>query len=160
MIDNDTPPASAVKSALPCPPRRRWVSLVLCTLIFAGGVVIGAGLAVLAPWEEWPPPKRTFQQRRDRLTERIAEKLDLRADQTAALRDIVEQRLENLEAIRRSILPKIEVEAEALNRQLTPLLTDEQAARWRDLYTTLHARWFAPPDENAATRPASAPAQP
>lgn len=147
-------------STISVPPSRprRWVTLVLCTIIFVAGGVLGSGLTVLLRLEEWPRPKKTFEERRDQLTERIAEKLQLDTKQTDALRNIVGQRLQNLETIREKILPEMQIEAETLDRELRPLLNEEQIPRWEELYATLYEKWFRTPlTPTTETQPATQP---
>jgi hypothetical protein len=122
---------------------RRWVTLVLCTIIFLAGGVVGWGLTVCRQQEEeWPRPQKTFEQRRDRFTDRIAGKLDLTPEQTDELREIVGRRIRAFEAIREKILPEMKAQHEALDRELRPLLNEEQAKRWDELYAELNQRWF------------------
>ncbi|MBN1553502.1 MAG: hypothetical protein JXA11_02060 [Phycisphaerae bacterium] len=148
------------------PPRpRRWVTLVLCTVILIAGGVLGSGITILLDQEDWPRPKRTFEERRDRLVNRIAEKLQLDPAQTESLREIVGRRLKNLEAIREKILPEMEAESNNLYRELSARLNKQQQKQWDELHATLHERWFSStekgeeeqqsPSEGASSQPAN-----
>lgn len=132
--------------APPSPPRR-WVTFLLCTIIFLAGAIVGSGITVWLRLEDWPRPARTFEQRRDRLTDRIAGKLDLNTEQTETLRTIIGERLENLEKIREKILPEMQTEAETLNRELSAVLTEKQKQQWNELYATLFKKWFRAPND-------------
>lgn len=142
------------------PPRRprRWVTLLLCTVIFLAGGVLGAGVTILLKVETWPRPRKTLEERRDQMTDRIAGKLSLDQKQTKKLRAIVERRLRNIETIRLKILPEMNTEADALDRELRAILKKDQVASWEKLFATLRKNWFRetpPPTTN--TQPATQP---
>ncbi len=136
------------------PQKRRWTTLILCSVIFISGGVIGAGLAVLWNTRPWPPPRRTLQERTDRLTKKIADKVDLSAEQTEQLRAIIKERLEEIESIRLEISPKMQAQAQLLDAKITPLLDDRQKTKWKKLYAKLFRRWLnKPPTTQPATQP-------
>jgi hypothetical protein len=153
-----TPETSEPTIVVPPARPRRWVTLVLCTVIFAAGGIVGWGLTVRLQQKDWPPPNKTFEQRRDQFTERIGGKLDLTPEQTDTLRDIVSRRIRAFESIRQKMLPEMHAQHEALDRELRPLLNEEQAKRWDELYAALNERWFTPaPSEGAETQPTTQP---
>ena len=135
-------------------PRRRCLTVVGLVVIFASGGVLGSALTVILRDRAWPRPRRTLEEVRDRLTERIAGKLRLSGDQTEQLRQIVGDRLKELRQLRRQIQPEAQRIAKGLRQKVAALLTDEQRPRWAELYSELFERWFADP---ASTRPASQP---
>jgi len=138
--DADTP----VITVPPLRPRR-WVTLVLCTVIFLAGAVLGTGVTILLKVETWPRPRKTLEERRDQLTERIAGKLSLDKKQTKKLQKIVERRLMNIEKIRQKILPEMRNQSDALDRELRAILKKDQIASWDKLYHTLRKTWFREP---------------
>lgn len=131
--------------AVPPPRPRRWVTIVLCTLIFLAGGVVGTGITLLLKLEKWPRPTKTFLERRDRLTNRIARNLSLDAEQTEKLRTIVEKHMWNIETIRQKILPDMKAESDSLDRELRAILNEEQLRKWDELYGTLRKNWFHRP---------------
>lgn len=135
-------------------PRRRWLTVVGLVVIFLSGGVLGSALTVILRDRAWPRPRRTLEETRDRLTERIAGKLRLSGDQTEQLRQIVGDRLTEIRQLRRQIQPETERVAKRLRQRVAALLTDEQKSRWAELYAELFERWFLDP---ASTRPASQP---
>ena len=137
------------------PHKRRWVTLILCSVIFISGGVIGAGVAGLSRTKPWPPPRRTLQERTDRLTKKIADKVDLSAEQTEQLRVIIKERIEAIESIRHEMLPKMQAQVQLLDAKLTPLLDDRQNTKWKKLYAQLSRRWLnKPPTTQPSTQPA------
>ncbi len=139
------------------PPRkanRRVITPLLLVIIFISGALVGAGLTVVYRSQQPPRPRRSTEQIRDRLTHRIAERLDLSKQQTAQARGIIEQRLVELKELRRQIQPQMEAQAAILHSKLEPLLDDRQKALWDELYAELFARWFADP---VTTQPSTAP---
>ncbi len=151
--DADTP----IITVPPLKPRK-WVTLVLCSVIFLAGAVLGSGVTILLKVQTWPRPRKTLEERRDQLTERIAGKLSLNKKQTKQLKKIVERSLVNIEQIRLKILPEMQTQADALDRELRAILKKDQVAAWDKLYDTLRKTWFRePPKETSETQPATTP---
>ena len=151
---NDTP----ADKGLPSPsPKRRCSRVVLPIIIFVAGGLIGSGLTVIFRPEQTRRGRRSLEETRDRMTEKIADKLDLSVQQTEQLRRIVEDRLNELQKLRREVQPRMEKEAAILKANLAAVLNDEQKARWEELYTELFNRWFPEP---VSTQPATQPDAP
>lgn len=150
--------AEPVISVPPPAGLRRGLLLLLCSVIFLAGAVLGSGVTLLLKVEQWPRPRKSLPERRDQITRRIASRLSLDARQTEKLRAIVERRLRHMEAIRRKIQPEMTLEAESLNRELRAILKPAQVKRWDELYTELKDRWFPPlTTENGKTVPSQRP---
>jgi hypothetical protein len=133
--------------------------LVLLCVIFISGVVIGAGLTICTGAKDWPRPPRTSEQRRDALTERIAEKLQFNGEQTEQLRGVLGERIAQVMELQWSISPAKRVQAELLRDQVEAICTDKQGAAWGELYGRLEAKWFqADAEKPAASQPTSQPA--
>ena len=134
---------------------RRVITALLLAIIFVSGALVGAGLTVVYRSHRRSTPRRSTEQIRDRLTRRIAERLDLSEQQTESTRGIIEQRLVHLKELRRQVQPQMEAQAAILHSKLELVLDDRQKALWDELYAELFARWFQDP---VTTQPGTAPA--
>ncbi len=133
---------------------RRIITPLLLAIIFISGGLVGAGLTVVHRSQQRPRARRSTEQIRDRLTQRIAQRLDLSEQQTAHAREVIEQRLVELKELRRQVQPQMEAQAAILHSRLEALLDERQKALWDELYAELFARWFADP---VTTQPSTAP---
>ena len=122
------------------------------TIIFVAGILVGASLSVIVCSEPWPRPRRTLEQTRDALTERIADRLELSPAQTEQLRGVVEDRLTAIRQLRSQIQPQAQRQGELLRDNVAALLDERQRAKWAELYGVLSQKWFAEP---ASTQPAT-----
>ncbi len=151
---HDTP----ADKGLPRPsPKRRWAHVVLPIVIFVAGGLVGAGLTVIFRPEQTRRGRRSIEETRDRMTEKIADKLDLSAQQTEQLRQILEDRLKELQKLRREMQPRMEKQAAILKANVAAMLNDEQKARWEEFYAERFPRWFPEP---VSTQPATQPDAP
>ena len=151
---NDTP---ADKGLPRPPPKRRCSRVVLPIIIFVAGGLIGSGLTVIFRPEQTRRGRRSIEEIRDRMTEKIADKLDLSAQQTEQHRRIVEDRLKEWRKLFREIQPRLEKQAAILKANVAAMLNDEQKARWEQVYAERFNRWFPEP---VSTQPATQPDAP
>lgn len=116
-------------------PKQIWIILLLFTFTFGGGVA--AGFLLRAAIEPTPPqPVHGMGMRPDgRTRERVAERLNLTAEQADRFHDIVdEHRRTNrrrMASVRDSMEAVMRVEMDSLNARLAEVLTPEQLEEWR-----------------------------
>ena len=144
MTDNETNEI-AVEPAT----RRPWLrSLLLGIVILICGSVIGSvTTAILLQ------PSSEHGHRGDRLPQNIAERMQkkygLTDDQRQRLQVIFDEHIKKLSAIRTEIQPRMDAEQEALRQSVEPVLTPDQAKRWREEYENMRKQWHqresAPP---------------
>ena len=134
------------------PGKRRRLTLAGLIVIFVSGALVGSALTVIFRPERARRGRRTIEETRDSMTEKIAGRLDLSSEQTERLRKVVEDGLKELRELRREIQPRAERVAGGLREKVAALLDDEQRARWKEFYAELFKRWFPEP---ASTRPAT-----
>jgi len=150
---SDRPTAS---SALPRAKPPRWVSRTVLAVVFVSGGLIGASLTVLLrPDKEWRG-RSSVEKRRERIVAMIADEVDLSADQVERTRQVVGERLADIQEIRKVIEPQMRRQAALLYESVNALLNDEQKPRWKTLYEKLSAKWFPEPP---ASRPAAQDAE-
>ncbi|MBS3820821.1 MAG: hypothetical protein GVY16_07835 [Planctomycetes bacterium] len=145
---------TAFSTRLPRP--RRWLTWLLCAVILLAGLISGYALAVVFPPDFGPKGPLSFEDRRDRLAERIDEAVDLSAAQHEQVRQIVEERLKAVQEIQQVVRPKMGQQARALNEQVRAVLRPEQMPDWDAFFNERFARFTrsakepAGEDEDAA----------
>jgi Spy/CpxP family protein refolding chaperone len=125
---------------LPRPRSGAWLMIVLGLVILICGNVIGAGAAALwlkqyLPAQPPPPAGAT-----ERIIGDMRDRYDLNEDQARKIREIMQRRLEALEAIRRDAQEKSEAEREKLRGEMKTVLTPDQYTRWLERFEELGAR--------------------
>ena len=149
----DRPTAS---SALPRAKPPRWVSRTVLAVVFISGGLIGASLTVLLrPDKAWRG-KRSAEERRERIVAMIADEVDLSADQVERARQVVAERLADIQEIRKVIEPRMRRQAALLYENVNAVLNDKQKPRWKTLYEKLSAKWFP---ERPTSQPAAQEAE-
>ncbi|MBI1387751.1 MAG: hypothetical protein GC154_04830 [bacterium] len=139
----------------PSPLRRRMI-LGLCGLvIFFSGCVVGGGLTVRFLWNRWTEAMQDQQNIVGRVSHRLERTLDLDATQTDRVREILQNRLSNLNEIRRRVKPDVQHELDGLFEDINAVLNPDQQIRWQrrfDLFENrmLPADWREP--EASSTR--------
>ena len=138
------PPPASLSTV---PRRPRWRMLLLATLIFVSGLIVGGGLTLIrvrhgAMWaihhpEEAPP----------RIAAHLRWKLGLSDAQTQQVEQIVRKRQQALQAIRREVQPRVMIELDRVEAEIAATLDDSQRTKWHALFTKLRERWIPPPPE-------------
>jgi hypothetical protein len=143
---------------LPQPGRQTWPLVLLGLVILVCGTAIGAGAAVL-----WLKDRLAGPPRPDRATPEIVRDLrsryDLSEDQAKRVNDIMEHRIEALEAIRREAQQKFEAEHEKLRAEMKSVLTAEQYEQWLAHFESLRDRPPGPPPGGPTFQPPGRPGQ-
>ena len=134
------PPMHPGGGPLPRPRSGAWLMIVLGLVILICGNVIGAGVAALwlkqyLPVQPPPPAGAT-----ERIIGDMQDRYDLNEEQARKIREIMQRRLEALEAIRRDAQEKSEAEREKLRDEMKTVLTPEQYTRWLERFEELGAR--------------------
>jgi Spy/CpxP family protein refolding chaperone len=134
------PPMHPGGGPLPRPRSGAWLMIVLGLVILICGNVIGAGAAALwlkqyLPAQPPPPAGAT-----ERIIGDMRDRYDLNEEQTRKIREIMQRRLEALDAIHRDAQEKSEAEREKLRGEMKTVLTPEQYTRWLERFEELGAR--------------------
>ena len=136
-------------------PRRGRATLLLVAMIFVSGGLVGAGLAVIFQPQKALRGRKSPQEIRDRLTRKIADRVGLSDQQTQQVRQIVEERMKELQKLRLEIQPRMKQQADVLHKKVSALLDDQQRPKWDKLHAEFRQRWFNRPGwDKPTTQPA------
>ncbi len=136
----------------PAPRRPRNTQRLTCLLllvVFVAGAVVGWGLKTIVAPERQRRGRRGLEEARDSLTKKIADRVDLTAEQTEQLRPIIHQRMLGLRELRKEMQPRMQQQADVLNQEVRAILTAEQTPEWEAYYADLLERWFSKAAEGA-----------
>ena len=135
------------------PPGRRCVSCLLLTIVFASGLLVGAGLTVIFDLDETateifglkrtPPKSRSIAQMCDDITNRYAEELGLSDEQKSKVHEVLTEHFSGALQRRIGVLEKLSV-------ALAPILNDAQRAEWEKLKVDRVKKWS---EASPTTRP-------
>lgn len=116
------------------PKKRRWKFALLGLVILLCGMIIGAGITFHAGnvmmFHALSPDGETA----DRITKRIARKLDLTEEQRSRVSKIVAQRVSAYKGVLIEAYPRIKEQVELLHDEVAPLLTEDQKVKWEKHY--------------------------
>ncbi len=132
--DNSLPP--------PATGRRRWVTVFLALLIFAAGLVSGAGFVAIFAVHRLQHAIQHPEEAPARLATLLERRLGINAEQKNQVESIVARRQVKLMAIRREVQPQVKQQLEQLREEIGKVLTDAQRQRWTKLFDELVERWM------------------
>lgn len=115
--------------------------LALGAAILLCGVIIGAGLGSRILWSRAMSGARDPARLHARVTERLARRLDLTAEQERQVRQILRDHREQQALILERVQPELEAEVERMRGDVARLLTPEQAERWNRRFEDFRRRW-------------------
>lgn len=143
--------ADSVTAATATPRRRRrWVTLLLVSIIFVAGMVVGAGTTIAVVVRNMQMAIKDPSIVPDRAASRLRWALDLDERQTADMRTILSDLQKRLQQIRRRVYPDVQREIKRSRDEITNILNHEQKREWNELYARLEHRWFPPPPTTPA----------
>jgi hypothetical protein len=124
--------------------QRRWVTLLLAVMIFAAGLVTGAGLTVLVVAKRVQYAIQHPETAPARISAVLQRRLGLDDAQKEQVESIVAKRQVELLAIRRDYQPRVTAELEQLRDEIGEVLTPSQRERWTELFDEYRNRWLPP----------------
>ena len=131
---------STLPKTLPKPPSR-WGTIGAAFLILLCGMLIGAALTVLTIRHVM----LNLVHHPERVVEAVAHRLDrtlsLTPDQDRKVRAILKERQAAIRAIRTEERPRLAAEVVRLRDDVAATLDERQAAKWKDRFDRLRARW-------------------
>jgi len=144
MNEDDT--VRQESNATPRPKRRRrWVLPVLFVVVLACGFVVGASVVAMTISYRIQRHVRHPNDAPARITRRLTEKLDLTEEQAVRVEDILVQTHESLRQIRKEVRPRINEVLDANRKQISEVLTEEQAQKWKEMHRRLYNKWMGGP---------------
>lgn len=129
-------------------PRRRWMTIVLALVIFLAGMASGAALTVVYAVNRLQFAIHHPEAAPPRIAAAIARRLDLDADQTARVEQILARRQTQIAEIRRKFQPEIVEQLDAVQDEIAEVLDPTQRGKWTELFAQFKNRWLPlPPAE-------------
>ena len=141
------PPASPA-AALPAqPPRRsrRWLTILLCVLIFLAGGVTGAGAMAVHTIRRIKEAVHNPEVIPERIVARLRRPLDLDKEQELKIRAILARRQASLLEARAEVLSRAGPEFTGIEDDIANVLRPDQLDDWHKLYRKFLTEWL--PDE-------------
>jgi hypothetical protein len=86
-----------------------------------------------------------------RITKYLTRRLALSPDQSKQVEAIIAARQARLQAIRRDVQPRVEMELNGLRQEIGNVLTPDQRSRWDEIFDKAIDTWMPPPPP--ATQP-------
>jgi hypothetical protein len=143
--DKETP---TEENTLPsAPASRRWVTLLLCMLIFGSGCIVGIGGAVLFIRNQLMQAVHNPQEAPARVAIFLKRRLDLNEEQQTNIEDILRERQKSLMTIRAEIQPRIEEQLDLAQASIAAVLEDSKRETFLKRMKHLRETWTPPMPE-------------
>jgi hypothetical protein len=131
--------------SLPPPPRpRRWLTALLCAVIFLAGGVVGAGATAIHLGRMAQRAIQHPEEAPPRIARRLQRKLDLSDSQAARIEAILVRRQAALIEARTAVIDQAEPELNLLESEIAEVLDASQAELWHSHYRRLRRDWLPP----------------
>ena len=140
----NTEASTETHEPLPRKRRRRWLMPLVAVAIFASGGIVGAGASVLLIRRQVLHAIQHPEQAPVRITHFLRNRLDLSDGQAETVRNIIEDRQLQLQAIRKEAQPRVEEQLDLVHDEIAEVLDDSQKREWHDLYKSIRERWTPP----------------
>lgn len=123
----------------------RWRMAFLGLIILIAGFTLGAASAVIFLPRTISERTTGFGRSDQMMLERMVPRLGLSREQTERIAPLLRKHMQRLEEIREQGRVQIAEELEAMDEELSALLTLNQQSRWRDLMRGLPGQFFRGP---------------
>ena len=138
----------------PAPRRRTWLTVILCVLIFGGGLAVGAGGTVL-----WVVRHvRDAVQHPELAPHRVAERLQRRLDLDDATTDRVQAAIERVEPdlleARADFVDRIDPLLDQIDNDVASVLPPDKLDEWHHQFRRFRDDWVPRPDRPRRLRDA------
>lgn len=140
------------------PPQRRstWKLLLLGLVILLAGMTIGAAGTLFVVRRAVLHAAQHPGELPERALDRLDRRLDLTDAQRAEIERILRQRMRRLAALRERLRPHVDRELDALDEEISDVLTPQQRERWQRDYRRLR-RYIQPPMPDTDRAPPQSP---
>lgn len=157
-VDPTSPPSNALQPAVHSrQPRRRWLTVLLAGVIFAAGLVVGAGATVAIAVHRIQHFIRHPDEAPERIARDLRRKLHLTEAQAANVGAILKKHQQTLQGLRRRIEPELESVFAAVERDIRAELDAQQRQRWQEMVRNFREHWLPPPVGPDEAGPANPP---
>jgi septal ring factor EnvC (AmiA/AmiB activator) len=121
---------------------RHWTwSVLIGAAILVCGIIIGVCLTLIVVRNRVIELIQHPEKRTEAMVARLDRALDLRDEQRAEIRDILQRHRSEFNEIRREVGPRVKNQIEALDRDISEVLTDEQRQKWDRYLKRLRRLW-------------------
>ncbi len=134
-------------------PRRRWLTVLLGVLIFAGGFATGAGSTIIAAVHRLQYAIHHPEEAPARIAARLHRKLGLDETQQSEVEAIVAKHQAALAVIRREFQPKVMAQLEQIRDEISQVLTEPQREKWIQMFNDVRDRWLPPMPQADSKKP-------
>jgi len=124
--------------------RRPWVRLLLSLVIFGSGAVVGVGATLIVLRQQVLERIHHPEQMPTKVALRMRRMLDLDNQQTAQVEDLLVERQQAIQQIRREVQPRLMRELDQLEAEVAALLNERQSAEWQRRFAELRETWLPP----------------
>ncbi len=132
-----------VASAVPRQ-RRWWVYLLLSLVIFASGGAAGVGATLIVLRNRVLYAIHHPREMPVKIAANMRRPLQLSDEQVRQVEQILSQRQQMLQDIRRRVQPQVEAELDRVEQQVAEVLDRQQRERWREHFPHLRGTWLPP----------------
>lgn len=126
-VAKDSPPQQAR------PRRRVWLSVMVYLMIFASGLVCGAGLTAVMVHRHIKRVVHHPELAVEGFAKVLDRRLDLTPAQRAQVREILRKRQEAFQEYRRQVQPVIVKELRSLSSEIESVLDEDQKRTWHKM---------------------------
>jgi shikimate kinase len=140
------PHASPHEMRQPAAPRRRrwWVHVLLSLVIFASGGAVGVGATLIVLRNRVLYAIHHPREMPVRIAAGMRRPLQLSDEQVRQVQQILSQRQQVLQNIRRRVQPEVEAELDRVEQQVAEVLDNQQREWWREYFAHLRGTWLPP----------------
>lgn len=141
------PPAQPAMPQPQQPPRRsrRWLTVLLCVLIFLAGGVAGVGAMAVHTTRRFKEAVRHPEVIPERIVARLRRPLDLDRQQELQIKAILARRQANLLEARAEAMQRARPDFDGIESDIAAILRPEQVDAWHKLYKKFRDDWVPEP---------------
>ena len=146
MSEPNASPHEMRQPAVPAVPRwRRWrLHVLLSLVIFASGGAVGVGATLIVLRSRVLYAIHHPREMPVKIAANMRRPLQLSDEQVRQVEQILSQRQQLLQDIRRRVQPEVEAELDRVEQQVAEVLDNQQRERWHEHFTRLRGIWLPP----------------
>lgn len=122
---------------------RRFRNLFFGLIILLSGMCIGGGITLVFVGKQIQNVLKNPNIAAERIAQRMTRRLDLTVEQSQKVQDILESGMDHFQDIRKRVIPEIDEELNRIDREITAVLTPEQAQHWNKQFNRLRDLWLS-----------------
>ena len=138
--------ASALAAPAPAPRRRTWITVVLCLVIFGGGLAVGAGGTVLWVVRHVRDAVQHPELAPHRVAERLQRRMDLDEATTLRVEAAIERVQPDMLETRADFLDRIDPLLEQIEADVANVLPPDKLDEWHHQFRRFRDDWVPRPE--------------